>query len=101
MNSRVRLIHPEQHLRGRRALDALGLYNRTDLRDVWRIVRRLRKRGISIEIDRTLMEPGDLWITVVREHLRQCSSVLVFPGPAGFGSFQEHELGLALQEALE
>lgn len=76
--------------------DVFVSYNSLDHAAVERIGQALKKRHLTVFLDRWELVPGRSWPDALEGHLRQCHSAAVVLGPNGMGPWQQREHYLAL-----
>ena len=71
-------------------------YSSADAAHVLAIAERLHRDGIPIWVALTALQPGDDWRVVTRAAFNHSTVVVIFVGAAGFGAYQQEEVGGAL-----
>ena len=71
-------------------------YHWRDQREVNALAEQLRKRGLSVFLDRWYLTPGKSWLEKLERALVTCRAVAVCIGPGEMGPWQQRERNFAL-----
>ena len=80
--------------------DVFISYSRTDGDAVRRVQTRLKEAGLATFFDLDMLPAGQAWLPALEKGIAQCGAVAVFVGPAGFGTWQQREVQLALDRQV-
>ncbi|MCG8316254.1 MAG: toll/interleukin-1 receptor domain-containing protein, partial [Pseudomonadales bacterium] len=83
-----------------RGTDLFICYNSKDFENVRFIAKELELRDVNVWYDRRLL-PGDSVQSVLAKQLREAKAVLILLGADGLGAWQNIEINLVLQQAVE
>ncbi len=76
--------------------DAFISYNRQDAVQVEVLTNRLaHEAGLRVWLDRTELQPGQLWRDKIERDMQSCAAALIVRGSSGLGPVQREERGLA------
>ena len=81
--------------------DVFLSYSRADSEATRQVQSRLREAGVATFLDRDQLRAGQQWLPALEQAIGACSSIVVFIGPAGLGTWQRREVQLALDRQAE
>lgn len=93
---RRRCLTQHQQMNATSDFDVFVSYNTHDHAAVERLARALKKRGLSVFLDRWELIPGRSWPDALDGHLARSRAAVVVVGPSGLGAWQQRERYLAL-----
>lgn len=76
--------------------DVFFSYHSEDRDSVTRLADACQARGLKVFLDRWYLTPGQDWQRALANALSHCRAVAICLGPHGMGTWQQREIGLAL-----